>query len=179
MHSEGPFTAGRCYPSSAGRASHDLLPFEDFSPRALALCFHRPPFMGFNMTPNRGPSSCLLCKVSKSPKVGVPLSRAAFLREVFSPCRSPANKFTALRFGLSVAALCAPTEDHDGAPFRRSQPRWGDFFSINSERIWKYFGFPLVRNLLPHFFHRRFFSANRETIGGTAPKLSEITNDPT
>jgi hypothetical protein len=80
---------GRFYPVTAGRASPDLLPFEGFPLRASTSCFHRSTFMGFDMTPDRSPSSRLLCKVSKNPKVGLPLSRAASLLELFSPRRHP------------------------------------------------------------------------------------------
>jgi hypothetical protein len=42
---------GRCYPVTAGRASPGLSPSEGFPLRASASCFHRPTFLGFDMTP--------------------------------------------------------------------------------------------------------------------------------
>jgi hypothetical protein len=41
MQARSPFAAGRCYPVTAGRASHGVVPSEEFPPRVSAPCFHR------------------------------------------------------------------------------------------------------------------------------------------
>jgi hypothetical protein len=53
MHLEGPYHAGRCYPGTADRASHDLFPSEGFTPRASASCFHKASSHGLRLDPTK------------------------------------------------------------------------------------------------------------------------------
>lgn len=108
VHPEGPFAMGRCYPKSIGRASPSLSPLEGLPLRASASCHHEASSHGLQYDADRAviltnanarhhdqPSPYLLCRVSKNPKVGLPLSRAAALHGIVvlvldeSRCRTP------------------------------------------------------------------------------------------
>jgi hypothetical protein len=99
---------GRCYPKSIGRASPSLSPLEGLPLRASASCHHEASSHGLQYDADRAviltnanarhhdqPSPYLLCRVSKNPKVGLPLSRAAALHGIVvlvldeSRCRTP------------------------------------------------------------------------------------------
>jgi hypothetical protein len=96
-HPRSPYRQGQFYPTYADRSSPSITPLRGFHPSGLGFVLPRGLLSWAWMhcrTANR-PSQHPLCRVSKSQRIGLPLSRTADLPEVYVVGRCHPKKTSA------------------------------------------------------------------------------------